>query len=120
MKLRIEDDSLRLRLKQQEVARLRANGAVDCAIHFSAGRALTYSVVISLEASTITATYSGDSIRVALPQAVAIAWADSDQVTLESSGSSLRVLIEKDFQCLHKPGDPEAFPNPLAHEPSLK
>jgi hypothetical protein len=28
----------------------------------------------------------------------------------------LQILVEKDFQCLHKPGerDPDAYPHPLA------
>ena len=85
----------------------------ESAIHFSAGRALTYSVVTSPDTAAISVTYSADIVRVILPRAMAAAWADSDQVTLESSDAGVRILVEKDFQCLHKPGDPEAFPNPL-------
>jgi hypothetical protein len=52
-----------------------------------------------------------------LPRAVATAWAESSQVSLEGSGGvGLQILVEKDFQCLHKPGerDPDAYPHPLA------
>jgi hypothetical protein len=114
MKLRIEDDSVRLRLKQYEVARLRNDGIVESALHFSTGRALTYSVTASPEAPKVSVTYNSDAIRVTVPRAMANVWADSDQVTLEGAADGVRILVEKDFQCLHKPGDPEAFPNPLS------
>jgi hypothetical protein len=54
---------------------------------------------------------------VVLPRAVAAAWAESSQVNIEGPGNSgVQILVEKDFQCLHKPGerDPEAWPHPLA------
>jgi hypothetical protein len=41
---------------------------------------------------------------------------ESDQSGTEASSGTLRLLIEKDFQCLHRepaPGE-DAFPNPLA------
>jgi len=42
-------------------------------------------------------------------------WADGDAVELEGIHSEVSILVEKDFQCLHKPAerDPDAFPNPL-------
>ena len=43
MKLRIQDNRLRLRLTQQDVTRLRDQGRVDCEIRFAPGRALGYS-----------------------------------------------------------------------------
>jgi hypothetical protein len=52
-----------------------------------------------------------------LPRAVATAWAESSQVSLEGSGGvGVQILVEKDFQCLHKPGerDRDAYPHPLA------
>jgi hypothetical protein len=117
MKLRIQGDLLRLRLTQKEVACLRDDGLVECAIRFSPDRALRYSVASSLDAADVTVDYLSDSICVTLPRAVANAWADSSEVTIEGSRTSaVRILVEKDFQCLHKPTDqdPEAYPNPLA------
>ena len=52
-----------------------------------------------------------------LPSEAMAAWADSDQVGISGAADQPTLLvIEKDFQCLHKPGaqDPEAYPNPLA------
>src|SRR6185437_10326531 len=50
MKLRIQDNSLRLRLTQKEVARLSDQGSVDSAIHFPGERVLHYSVIVQSEA----------------------------------------------------------------------
>jgi hypothetical protein len=117
MKLRIQGNLLRLRLTQKEVARLHDQGLVESAIQFPLGRALSYSVASSPDAAEVSVDYQGDSISVVLPRAVETAWAESSQVTVEGHGNSgVQILVEKDFQCLHKPEDldPDAYPNPLA------
>jgi hypothetical protein len=117
MKLRIQGNSLRLRLTQKEVAQLRAGGSVHSSLHFASGRSLTYLLASSSEATQVDADFDGDSIRVTLPLAEVAAWADGDQVGISGPPDQpTLLLIEKDFQCLHKPGepDPEAYPNPLA------
>ncbi len=117
MKIRIQGNLLRLRLTQKEVACLDDRGLVESAIRFSPDRALRYSVASSPQAGEVSVDYEGDSICVMLPRAVATAWAESSQVTIEGSrNSDVQILVEKDFQCLHKPSerDPEAYPHPLA------
>jgi hypothetical protein len=42
MKLRIQGNSLRLRLTQKEVARVRNGGLVESVIEFAPGRSLAY------------------------------------------------------------------------------
>lgn len=117
MKLRIQENSLRLRLTQKEVAGLRDCGLVECEIRFSPDRALRYSVASSPDVTAVSVHYEGDSVSVVLPRAVANAWAESDSVTIEGSDSGVEILVEKDFQCLHNSAerDPEAYPNPLAN-----
>ncbi len=117
MKIRIQGNLLRLRLTQKEVACLDDRGLVESAIRFSPDQALRYSVASSPHAAEVSVDYEGDSICVMLPRAVATAWAESSQVTIEGSrNSDVQILVEKDFQCLHKPSerDPEAYPHPLA------
>ena len=117
MKLRIQGNLLRLRLTQKEVACLHDHALVESCIQFPLGRTLTYSVAASPDAAEVSADYDANSIRVVLPHAVASAWAESSQVAIEGSpGLAVQILVEKDFQCLHKPGheDPDAYPNPLA------
>ena len=117
MKLRIQDNSLRLRLNKKEVACLRDLGSVESAIRFSANRVLAYSVTSSPDADAISVRYEGDLICVFLPTHTASEWAKNDEVTLEGSDSGVHIVVEKDFQCLHRSGsasDSDAYPNPLA------
>jgi hypothetical protein len=117
MKLRIQENLLRLRLTQKEVAVLHDHKVVECAIHFPSGRALSYLLASSPDAPEVSVDYEGDSIRIVVPRAAATAWAESTEVTIEGSRNScVQILIEKDFQCLHKLSerDPDAYPNPLA------
>jgi hypothetical protein len=59
-----------------------------------------------------------------LPESVALDWTTGDSVAIEASqqiseGCDLSVLIEKDFECISRPDDPDAadtFPNPAKDE----
>jgi len=115
VKLRLHTGSLRLRLSQSEVARLGETGKVEDAIEFSPGSELLYAIETGA-APSVTATFSGANIRVTLPATVAKQWIESDQTGIEASTGTLRLLIEKDFQCLHREPQPgeDSFPNPLA------
>ncbi len=116
MKLRIERNALRLRLTQREVAYFHDDKPVECVIRFPSGRALTYVLASSPDASELSVDYEGDSIRIVVPRALAIAWAGSSEITMEGPrDSGVDILIEKDFQCLHKSGDgdPDTYPNPF-------
>ena len=117
MKLRIQGNSLRFRLTQKEVACLHDSGRVEAAIRFPPGRDLRYAIATSSHIAEVSVDYECDSISVRLPRAVATAWAESSQVSIVGSRHlSVQVLVEKDFQCLHKPAerDPDAYANPLA------
>ena len=51
-----------------------------------------------------------------VPTQVMTEWVESDRVSIETtSEAGVQLLIEKDFQCLHKSGeqDPDAYPHPL-------
>jgi hypothetical protein len=115
MKLRLHAGSLRLRLSQSEVARLGELGKVEDSIEFSPGSELRYAIQAG-SPSAVTATFDGANIRVIVPTAIAKQWVKSDETGIEASTGDLKILIEKDFQCLHR--EPEAgedsFPNPLA------
>lgn len=115
MKLRLHDNSLRLRLSQSEVARLHDTGKVEDLVVFQPGNELLYSIETAAAQET-TATLENAKIRVILPTQVAMQWIESDQPGIEASTGTLRLLIEKDFQCLHREPQPgeDAFPNPLA------
>jgi hypothetical protein len=115
MKLRLNAGSLRLRLSQSEVARLEETGKVEESLEFSPGSELIYAIEIRA-AAAVTASFVNANIRVVLPTQIAKEWIDSDQTGIEASTGALRVLIEKDFQCLHREAEAgeDTFPNPLA------
>jgi len=115
MKLRLHDNSLRLRLSQSEVGRLRDTGKVEDLIVFQPGKELLYTIETGA-AQEPAATFENARIRILLPTSVATQWIESDQTGIEASTGTLRLLIEKDFQCLHRAPQPgeDAFPNPLA------
>ena len=114
MKLRLHSGTLRLRLSQSEVAQLAETGRVEDNVTFAPGQVLSYALESGPETS-ITATLAGNRIRIAVPAATAKHWIESDETGIEGS-DALRVLIEKDFQCLHSVSeeDADSFPNPLA------
>ena len=116
MKLRIQGNSLRLRLTRNEVATLRDRGRVESLVQFSPGQELVYRLQSSPHAPSLTAAFDGQAIRVTVPAHVMTEWAGSDQVSIETlPPAGLHVLIEKDFQCLHGRGeqDLDAYSHPL-------
>src|SRR3569623_2117238 len=115
MKLRIQDDTLRLRLTRGEVDDLSRGLSVERTVHFPGGRGLQYIVTGSAVSASPQAAYSGDAIRISLPQARVKSWAAGDEVGIEGQDGPVRILVEKDFQCLHRGADaePDAFPHPL-------
>jgi len=117
MKLRIHGNSLRLRLTRKEVGQLHDGGRVESMIEFAPGRALAYVLEGSHGDSSVTASFDGRTIVVGVPVPMMKTWAEGEEVSIEGSApSGVQLLIEKDFQCMHKPGhqDPDAYPNPLA------
>ena len=122
MKLRIRDNSIRLRLEASEVRALAETGVVETVTAFPRGRRLTYAVESSPASVMPTARFSKKRVTVRLPESSVLAWANSDQVSIEGeelldNGDVLRLLVEKDFRCLMpRPGEDESdlFPNPSA------
>jgi hypothetical protein len=116
MKLRIQGNSLRLRLTQKEVTLVRNHGLVESVIEFAPGHSLAYLVEGSPNVETISTTFDGHAIRVTIPIHELTDWAESNQVGIEArSNTGVELLIEKDFKCLHRSVDqePDAYPHPL-------
>ncbi len=122
MKLRIQGNTLRLRLTQPEIDAFRRQGAVQETIRFQPGERLVYSLETSETVSDLRVRYHHGRITVLLPAARVAGWIDTDQVGLSGEqviegDQVLTILVEKDFQCLHKTAadqDADAFPHPLA------
>ncbi len=123
MKLRIKGNSIRLRLTQAEVQQIFQNQPVKEETVFSSGPALTYALYVKQGHET-TANFSENELSVIISEDTARQWAGSDEVSIRgeqkiADGQSLKILIEKDFQCLKpREGDEDAdtFPHPQMKE----
>jgi hypothetical protein len=124
MKLRIKGNTLRLRLLRSEVERLSHAGVVSDEIRFGVDtdQALKYSIAASDGVDVVTAQFNDNQILLLLPESTALDWTTTDRISIEATqdvgeNTVLSILIEKDFECLTRPDDPDnadSFPNPTA------
>ncbi|MFY0627186.1 MAG: hypothetical protein JXR07_12875 [Reichenbachiella sp.] len=117
MKLRILKNYLRLRLSQSEIKELEDSGKVISQTNFS-NAVLSYELVSVPDIEDLIADLNGTSLTISMPQKWVQTWLSPEEVGKENKDQSqMRILVEKDFQCLHKrSGEDESdnFPNPLA------
>ncbi len=123
MKIRIQGNTIRLRLSQSEVTKFHETGSVSDGISFGSQSEsrLTYSLERT-EQPEMSATLEANRICVFVPAELGATWATSEQeIGIEHlqrtafSNNSLRILVEKDFKCLaERPEADESdnFPNP--------
>ena len=122
MKLRIRDNSIRLRLSRPEVDLLRDQGLLRSSVAFPGGSRFDYALESSPAIVAPTADFAGNGLLVGLPQSAVRGWADSDQVGIASEQATendgvLKILVEKDFACLSPREDEDEtdmFPHPEA------
>jgi hypothetical protein len=122
MKLRIRDNSVRLRLMRSEVDALRKDGLVSSKIEFPGSREFNYEVESSPASVNPGAFLSDNVLTIRLPETTVLAWAASEQVSIDGEqllddGQRLSILVEKDFACLvprEDENDAEMFENPDA------
>lgn len=122
MKIRIKDNSLRLRLTQSEVDTFQQDGSVSGAINFPNGRSMIYSLNKN-NGNNFAAEFNGAQMLVSVPESAFSTWLKPTEVGMEDrldleGGETLRLLIEKDFACLTERVDEDEsdnFPNPNAN-----
>lgn len=115
MKLRIQGNSLRLRLTRSEVARLQEHGVVEETAQFKVDGSLTYRVQRRAGADAVHADLYNGIITVHIPAGTVESWTTSDEVGLYAQDGPLKIAIEKDFRCLTRPREedgPDAYPHP--------
>ena len=111
MKLRLEENSLRLRLSEAEVTQFARTGRVAYQIIFgpAPGQTLTYALEQLPEADPAPAVrvrYEAGALAVEVPAALARAWATTENIgfkgqVLVAEGQELRILVEKDLDSRH-------------------
>jgi hypothetical protein len=121
MKLRIKDNTLRLRVSRSDLERLLASGRIDATIHFAPAQEAkwTYALEHRFEAVAASLEYKTTEIIIVLPSAQTQAWAESEQVGIYETyalgqNEFLNLLVEKDFACLDlsDADNDDTFPNP--------
>ena len=80
MKIRIKDNSIRLRLTQKEVARFGETGLALATTQFTAGNSFTYALQSSTTTEAIDATFERNRITIHVPKTIAKQWTSTDEV----------------------------------------
>ncbi|MEO6830001.1 MAG: hypothetical protein ABI164_09325 [Acidobacteriaceae bacterium] len=88
--------------------------------HSSGTDLLNYSIEVCRDTTQVAARFENGEILVTLPTHLVASWASSDQVGIESMQPAdkergLRIVIEKDFQCLQprfEEDESDNFPHP--------
>jgi len=120
VKLRLLDDSIRLRLSRSDVLTVDDKGVVEGQTRFPGGASFTYALE-SVARGEASADFANGRLLVRLPAGDVKSWAhDDDAVSLRAElavadGGSLKLLVEKDFECLTpREGEDQGdmFPNP--------
>ena len=122
MKLRILNNSVRLRLTRSEVDTLDRDGLVKAHTDFPGDRDFHYVVESSPASVKPGAFFSDRVLTVRLPDTMVREWATSDEVSIRGNqlldgGETLKILVEKDFQCLtgrEDEDESDMYPHPAA------
>lgn len=120
MKLRIRDNSIRLRLTRGEVASISTDGLISNSVPFSGGATFDYVLESSPACVKPVAMFSNNVLSVRLPEIDVIEWAGTEAVSISAEqlldeGGQLNILVEKDFACLApREGEDESdmYPHP--------
>lgn len=120
MKLRIRDNSIRLRLTRGEVESISTDGLISASVPFSGGVTFDYVLESSPACVKPVAMFSNNVLSVRLPEKDVIEWAGTEAVSISAEqllddGGQLNLLVEKDFACLApREGEDESdmYPHP--------
>ncbi len=118
MKLRMQRNSIRLRLNQAEVGQFSKTGYVEESIELAPGTSFSYVLESSSNITGPQANYRNGELRVQVPTKPGMEWATGEGVGISGEqvlggGKSLSIVVEKVFQCMHGEVDPKAFRNPM-------
>jgi len=126
LKLRVRDNSIRLRLTQTEVEQLRQDRLVRGRVPFAGSSHFDYVLESSPAGSAAQATFSDGVLTVSIAESRVMRWSNSADVSIASEqslddGNHLSILVEKDFTCLApREGEDETdmYPHPMAGKES--
>jgi hypothetical protein len=118
MKLRLRQNSVRLRLTRTEVQRLAEGQAIEESVAFAPGDGSTfrYRVCSSAAISGGVATFQAGCVAVELPSSQVTSWATGTEEGIYfDTAWGIKVAVEKDFKCLDprtEEDESDAFDHP--------
>ncbi len=123
MKLRLRENSIRLRLLQSEVKKLQETGhySETITLGLSPDQQFVYAIRILKDYKEVSAQIKNNHFEILLPDNTAKDWIENDDVVGIYQTQNiddvldLKITIEKDFACPTRPMDKDnldAFPNP--------
>ena len=119
MKLRIQGNTIRIRVSRSETDTFALTGKVSELLTFGSGLALTYELEKSASAAQPEVSFADNHLKVTIPAELAQSWTETDRVGFEHTADNgeeggLYLLVEKDFQCLHREHEDKAdlYPHP--------
>lgn len=112
MKIRIKDNSVRLRLTQSEIAKLGNTGMVESTTAF-VGRPFIYAVQRTI-GGQIDVAFVDNRIVLSIPASMVHELVTTQRVGFEGIAGSVKLLVEKDFACLDNTVEDQSdnYPNP--------
>ena len=110
MKLRLEDNTLRLRLSVEEGADFQREGRLETVVPL--GPSVSDRLVYALQReettpdNALSIAYTAGRVVVRLPPQIADDWVSSDEVSLRGTmpttdNQVVHILVEKDLGCKH-------------------
>lgn len=114
MKLRIRGNSIRLRLTQSEVEKVKSDGLVEEKTEFP-NQSFVYALSAMSEINKPLAEFSKGKLEILIPKSTAENWAVSNEVGIYGNYENLQISVEKDFKCLtprNEDEDADTFPHP--------
>ncbi|WP_159467167.1 DUF7009 family protein [Dyadobacter sp. 3J3] len=118
MKIRIQGNSIRIRLSKTEVDTLSAIGYIEEKTSFG-NNAFYYCLQKKKGITELTAAYADDKITMSVPQSLLANWAENNIIGFDanmeiSKDETLYLLLEKDFKCLDNVTEDQSdnFENP--------
>lgn len=118
MKIRIRENSVRLRLTKTEVDAFCKNGIFKQETSFP-NQLFYYTLAVSPDIHELTADFKSNEIRVLMPSVFKDAWEQTDKVGFQNEikvrdSESLLLKVEKDFVCLDETEEDQSdnYPNP--------
>lgn len=120
----MEENSLRLRLKQKEVEAFSHKGEISSSTRLGLHPDSFISFVLRRDstAQVVRVEFEKKEIKVLVPAVLADRWIGSNEEGFDvqmpvGENQILYILVEKDFRCLHKGPDHkediDSFPHPM-------